>query len=258
MITLCVLMPVFRRHRLANNAVACFLANTLPADVCAHLIVIDDGDTFHDLGFGTHPAASHHVHLWKAPRFPTLAHKYRSALEEVLHHFSPEIVAIFEDDDVYLPWHLGTHIEALRGKTTAWSKPSRVWTDYRNPSHWELEPSAGRFHASIAFTADVTARWKPEAGAAFDQTFMADLERECGAPVDPLSLCPVPGYCFRWHSGEWHAQHWMSCGDNAWYDKALEAAPVPPRALLIPEFDQTTTQAIAMLQERHTYECRRS
>jgi hypothetical protein len=256
MITVIVLMPVFRRHRLANNAVACFLANILPADVRADLVVIDDGDTYADMGFATSPGHSHHVHLWKTQqRFPTLAQKYGSALDEAISDFSPDIVAIFEDDDIYLPWHLGTHIETLRGKTRAWSKPSRVWSDYRNPGHWELEPSAGRFHASIAFTADVAARWPDDNRADFDQRFMAALEAECGPPLDPLSLCSVPGYCFRWRTGTWHAQHWMSSSKVTWYDRANEAAGPPPRAVLVPEFDDQTRLTIERLSATHHEQC---
>lgn len=255
MIKLVVLMPVFRRPKHANNAVACFLANVLPADVRADLVVLDDGETFQEMGFATHPAASHRVHLWKSPRFPTLADKYNRGLKETIKDFAPDIVAIFEDDDIYLPWHLGTHVETLRGKTKSWSKPSRVWTDYRDSAQWVEENAGGRFHASIAFTADVVSRWDPGAGPQFDQTFMRDLETECGAPLDPLALCPVPGYCFRWHSGTWHAQHWMNSGESAWYDRANEAAGPPPRAVLVPEFDAQTRLTIERLSAARHEHC---
>lgn len=234
-----VIMPVYRRVKTACNATACFLLQTLPADCQAKLFVIDDGDTFADLGFGSAPPRV--VTLWKhARRFSTLAAKYNAAMDEILRDWGPDVVALFDDDDVYLPWHLGVHAEALQGRARAWSKPSTILTDY----HGDIrrESAAGRFHASIAFTADVQSRWDETAGPEFDQKFMAALKEECGEPVDPLNLCPKPSYVFRWHTGHYHAQWWMNRPGNAWYEDVEKHAPQPTRALLIPELDDVTAR----------------
>ena len=239
-----VVMPVFRRVKTACNATACFLAQILPADCRATLFVFDDGDTFADLGFASSPDRS--VVLWKASRrFPSLGAKYTSALEAVLRDDRPDIVAIFEDDDVYLPWHLGVHVECLRGKSGAWSKPSKILTDY----HGDLreENAAGRFHGSIAFTADVAARWPEDGGADFDQRFMAALRDECGPPRDPLEVYPKPSYIFRWHTGDYHAQWWMNGQGSGWYDQVEKYVPDPPRALLVPEMDNFTLEVYESL-----------
>ena len=229
-----VLMPVYRRPRLAENAAACFLAQILPADCRAHLLILDDGDTFTDVP----PSPAHHsIHLLKSPtRFPNLGAKYNAGLQTALNDLRPDVVALFDEDDHYLPWHLRAHAECLRGKPRAWSKPSRVWSDYRAPGAWRLEDGAGRFHGSIAFTADVAARWPEIPDPDFDQQFMARLAAECGPPCDPLGVFRVPGYCFRWHSGTWHGEQFARFGAQ-WYERAGEAAkPVPP-APLRPAFD---------------------
>ncbi len=245
-----VIMPVFRRVAAARNAVACFLHQTLPADWAARLFVIDDGDTFVSIKTASTP--THGVSLWRTPqRFPSLPAKYNRALAAILDDYQPDLAALFDDDDVYLPWHLGVHIEALRGKRRAWSKPSLVLSDYSGTPRQEV--AAGRFHGSIAFTADITTRWDETAGPDFDQRFMAALGAECGPAVDPLEICPNPSYLFRWHTGSYHGQWWMSEGGNVWYDRVAEHVPDPPRAELAAEFDEFTR---SFMQQRGSHDCR--
>lgn len=232
-----VIMPVYRRVATACNATACFLLQTLPADCEATLFVIDDGDTFSDLGFGSLPPRE--VALWKrARRFSTLAGKYNAAIDEIARDYQPDVVALFDDDDVYLPWHLGVHAEMLRGKRKAWSKPSQIWTDYHGEPR--LENAAGRFHGSIAFTGDVESRWDETAGPDFDQRFMAALRQECGEPADPLTACAKPSYVFRWHTGHYHGQQTMDRPGNAWYEAISTLVPEAPRAILVPQLDPFT------------------
>ncbi len=236
-----VIMPVYRRVKTACNAAACFLLQILPADCQAKLFVIDDGDTFGDLGFGSGPPRT--VTLWKRPRrFSTLAAKYNAAMDEIVRDDHPDVVVLFDDDDVYLPWHLGVHAEALRGRNRAWSKPSTILTDY----HGDIRPenAAGRFHGSIAFTGDIQSRWDETAGPDFDQKFMASLRAECGEPLDPLTLCPKPSYVFRWHTGHYHGQWGMHRPGNAWYEEVEKHVPQPPRAILIPQLDDVSTRIL--------------
>lgn len=239
-----VIMPVYRRVKTACNAVACFLSQILCVGCEARLFVIDDGDTFSDLGFAT--SYPHSVALWKtARRFSTLAAKYNAAKREILKDYNPDMIVLFDDDDVYLPWHLGVHAEALRGKSKAWSKPSRVLTDYWGDIR--EEDATGRFHGSIAFTADIESEWDESAGPDFDQKFMAALRAECGEPLDPLQIYPKPGYIFRWHTGHYHGQWWMNEPGNAWYERAEKHVPHPPQAVLSPQFDDFTLEILRSL-----------
>lgn len=236
-----VIMPVFRRPKTACNATGCFLLQSLPPEVHAQLFVIDDGGTFSSLGQAF--PAHRNVALWRTGRrFSTLAAKYNRALEDILSHYSPDIVALFDDDDVYLPWHLLVHAIALRDKERAWSKPSRVLTDFHGGI--QEETADGRFHGSIAFTANVASRWDERAGENFDQIFMASLFAECGPAIDTLSVYPKPSYLFRWHTGYYHGQWGMGKAGNAWYEQVEIIAPEPPRDVLVAKLDAFTEKLL--------------
>lgn len=239
-----VIMPVYRRVATARNATACFLLQTLPADCEATLFVIDDGDTFDHIGF--FPSPPRYVALYRrARRFSTLAGKYNAAIREILNDYHPDIFVLFDDDDVYLPWHLGVHAETLRGRRKAWSKPSEILTDY----HGDIRPEKadGRFHGSIAFTADIESRWDETAGPDFDQRFMAALQQECGPPLDTLKTYPKHSYIFRWHTGHYHGQWWMDRPGNGWYEEAEKYVPEAPREGLIPQMDDFTANVMMRL-----------
>ncbi|GIW59077.1 MAG: hypothetical protein KatS3mg087_0143 [Patescibacteria group bacterium] len=235
-----LLMPVFRRAKLACNAVACYLAQRLPEDGEAVLYVLDDGGTFRGLGFT--PPVTHRVELRRYERrFPTLATKYSAALDEILPLEKPDIVLVYEDDDVYLPWHVKVHMEVLRGRRRAWSKPSRVLTDY---SGEVKEEAATGSHGSIAFTADIESRWEALRGKHFDLWFMEGLRGEGGDPLDPMQVYGKPSYLFRWHTGYYHGQWYMNRPGNYWYEVVEQLAPRPEEALLVPRFDEFTVSVL--------------
>ncbi len=59
-----------------------------------------------------------------------------------------KILVVREDDDIYLPHHISSHVTAMEGQL--WSKPSTVLSDYTGQI--EEEDATGRFHTSMAFT----------------------------------------------------------------------------------------------------------
>jgi len=240
-----VIMPVYRRARLACNAAACFLGQALPRDCSAELIVIDDGGTFSHIEAETRDATRRIELRSFDRRFPSLAAKYNAAVESLETRGEARLAVLFDDDDVYLPWHLSAHVTALaedlaQGRP-AWSKPARVWSDYSGT--WKQEDAAGRFHGSIAFSLPCPVRWDTQAGPDFDQRFMTALRNEFGRPRDPLSVNPVPGYGFRWHTHTWHVQHFDRYGES-WYDELGAVVPPMEPAPLVPEFDSQTIRVL--------------
>lgn len=230
-----VIMPVFRRVKMARNATQCFLLQELPDDCEATLFVVDDGETFTRLAFS--PPPSHNVVLWSyLERFPTLAAKYNKAIHRILNFYQPDIFVLFDDDDIYFPWHLKANAELLRGKKKAWAKPSEIITDYDG----DIRVGAILGHGGIAFTADVESRYDENAGFDFDARFMNSLHQECGPPLDTLTVHPKHSYLFRWHTGHYHSQWWMNRPGNAWYEEAGKHNPIAPRQELFPEFDDFT------------------
>ncbi len=59
-----------------------------------------------------------------------------------------QILVVWEDDDIYLPHHISSHVAAMDGHL--WSRPSKVLSDYTGEVR-EAD-ATGRFHASLAMT----------------------------------------------------------------------------------------------------------
>jgi hypothetical protein len=128
-----------------------------------------------------------------------------------------------------------------------WSKPSQVLTDY--PGHIITESSAGRFHGSLAFNRVVwesIGGWPISHQANFDQQMIRRLD-EFGPPGDPIFFAS-PSYIFRWHTGHYHGQSTMDTpGDQEWYAKAAQSAPVQRVDRIAPKFDILTESFYAPL-----------
>jgi shikimate kinase len=116
-----------------------------------------------------------------------------------------EILVIWEDDDIYLPWHISAHVVGLCA-TKQFSKPSRILCHLND----ELQEynAAGRFHGSISFTRSALCEirgWPLTLRGDFDQTFMGQLAK-LGHVADSLSA-KGPSYIFRGASTQnYHGQ----------------------------------------------------
>lgn len=229
------LCPTFRRPNLAGNAAACFLAQKI--DLPHKLIIWEDGGALKAGRYGS-------VQVVTSGRFPNLGAKYNALAKLAITEYNADYLAVWEDDDIYLPHYLEAHILALTQSGAAWSKPSRVLSLYTGKL--EEEPAAGRFHASILLTrrAWESVRWQENGRADFDQQLMASLTQKFGPPADPLEVESQPQYIFRWGStGMPHGQHFMrSPEDNSWYQRAETAFPQVPPDALRPVFDLETAR----------------
>jgi glycosyltransferase involved in cell wall biosynthesis len=229
------LCPTFRRPRLLANALACFLAQDYPASR-RELVILDDGGDF----------ASHSGDGWRlvavAERLPSLPAKYNTLAELA----AGDVLVVWEDDDVYLPWHITAHAASLA--EGGFSKPSRVLANFDGP-FVEIDPGVS-YHGSIAFTRtafEAAGKWPPTRRASFDVDFMAAL-RDAAPMVDPCRSHP-PSYAFRWGStGAYHGQGLMFSADNeTWYGQIASLAPAPstPVGRLAPQMDRETAALFA-------------
>lgn len=229
------LCPTFRRPRLLANSLACFLAQDYPASR-RELIILDDGGDFD----------SHTGDRWQivsaAERYPSLPDKF-NALAELARG---DILIVWEDDDIYLPWHVTAHAAALAAG--GFSKPSRILANFEGP-FVEIDPG-GSYHGSIAFSRaayDAAGGWPATRWANFDIQFMHALAA-ASPPVDPCADHP-PSYAFRWGStGAYHGQGLMSSADNeTWYDHIpqLVGPRSGPSLQLEPALDIETAALLA-------------
>ncbi len=229
------LCPTYRRPALLANSMACFVAQDYPADR-RELIILDDA--------GQLQCCRHDG--WEVISIPRRFQSLPEKFNAIAGLAKGEILFVWEDDDIYLPWHLSAHVESLRG-SRGYSKPSRVRSHFHG--EWREEDASGRFHASIGFTRalfDSVGGWPLTHRGDFDQQFMAQLA-QAGPPVDPVAHQP-PSYVFRWEAtNAYHGQGLMqSPSDEGWYQRACDVATSEHPIELFPEFDSHTLQCFAV------------
>jgi hypothetical protein len=205
---LAALCPTFGRPRLAANALACFLAQDYPAQE-RRMFILDDA--------GQIPTQAHET--WEVisvpTRYPSLTEKFNQ-LARVALDWGADGLVVWEDDDIYLPWHLQCY--ALELKPGGWCHPKEVWSLYTG--QLMREGAAGRFHASLALSKEIYQKiggWPDTKRGDFDQQLIARLtqERTPGRPDN----WDEPSYVYRW--GSTHADHgsarMKSAADETWY-----------------------------------------
>ncbi len=202
------LCPTYRRPKLLENSIACFLAQDYPADR-RELIVLDDaGELQNQTGDG-----------WQIISIPRRFRSLPEKFNALAGLACGEILVVWEDDDIYLPHHISSHVTAMDGHL--WSKPSKVLSDYTGQI--QEEDATGRFHASLAFTRQAfgqVAGWPLTLRGDFDQQLIARLNSR-GIAGDPCEFA-TPAYLFRWGStGAYHGQALMrGPDDETWYADA--------------------------------------
>ncbi len=163
-----------------------------------------------------------------------------------------EILVVWEDDDIYLPHHISSHVAAMEGHL--WSKPSKVLSDYTGQI--QEEEATGRFHASLAFTRQAfeqVGAWPLTMRGDFDQQLLARLTAT-GPSGDPCSVAG-PGYVFRWGSTDaYHGQALMrGPEDEEWYSAAGNQVSMQHAAETVaPSLDQQTSFCFHALANHST------
>lgn len=221
--------PTYCRPQTLANLIACFEAQTYPADRLRLLILDDVGQ------YPSQPSGDRWEIVSIRKRFASLPAKF-NALAGLC---DSDIIVVAEDDDSFLPEHTTCHVLAL--DEGDFSKPSRVLSDYqcRIGEHRE-EQAAGRFHGSVAFW---RSHWERKAGwplshrANFDQQMMSHFSAD-SITVDPCRF-GSPQYVFRWHTSHYHGQSQATGPEDAgWYSRFSRNAE--PVATIVPKFDSYT------------------
>jgi len=130
----------YNRPAQLAEAVESFLRQTYPAEL-RELVILDDAGQYA-------PDACDHLPgvklITSKHRFRTLGEK-RNACAALA---SPDVdaYAVWDDDDIYLPWHLQAMAEVFAAGN-AWSLPAEVWIDRR--TYLERKATKGLFHGSV-------------------------------------------------------------------------------------------------------------
>jgi hypothetical protein len=181
------------------------------------LVILDDAGQYE-------PAAGERWRLVSvSPRFATLGEKRNAAAGYV----SPEVeaLAVWDDDDLYLPWALSASVAALR--QAPWSRPSLVLHPQPDGT---LRPhrTGGLFHGGWAYHREVFHRCGgyPAMNNGEDQALAARFVQARTPQADPICLGYQPFYVYVWGSGS----HLSGMGPDGY--RSLGALAVERTAVL--------------------------
>jgi len=174
-----------------GELVRCFQYQDYPY---RELIILDDAGQYED-GEGEN---------WRlvslSRRFATLGEKRNAAAALV----SPDVeaLAVWDDDDLYLPWALSASVAALR--RAPWSRPSLVLHPTSDGS-LRQHRTGGLFHGGWAYRRGLFQLLGGYAAVSNgeDQELAARLARTHVGHADPIRLGFRPFYVYRW-AGGWH------------------------------------------------------
>jgi glycosyltransferase involved in cell wall biosynthesis len=228
-------MPTYgRRAELLANSLACFESQSHQDRL---LVIYDDLGTLQGCRInmpGVLVISTKH-------RAQSVGAKYNTMVDYLIDQQIPfDAIAVYDDDDIYLPNYLASHAQALASHF--WSKPSQIISAYHQPP--AVESGAGRFHGSVALWRDYAnylsrlhgQTWIETTRATFDQEFIARCA-DRGVPGDPCQFAE-PQYVYRWQTtGAGHCSGLM--GREDWYER-YQPDSREPIAELTPIFDADT------------------
>jgi len=199
----------FLRPRPLGQMIRCFELQDYPADK-RELVVLDDAGQY--AGMSNIECRMSNVELtlaargtgWKlystSQRFATLGEKRNAAAGLVSDE--AEALAVWDDDDLYLPWALSASAAALH--RAPWSRPSLVLHPRPNGS-LAKHRTGGLFHGGWAYRRSVFERvgGYPAINNGEDQALARRFAQIDAGHADPCSLGFEPFYVYTWHGG-WH------------------------------------------------------
>jgi hypothetical protein len=157
---LCLCPTYNRPWRLLEESLACFHSQVHKD---AFLLIYDD------LGAFPEQRHSNWALISTPTREPGIVEKYNRMLE-LAQEFGPfDAIALWDDDDISLPNHLHYHAQVLQDYELSY--PSHVYSTYTGQRL--IEPSGGRFWASLAIRYDAFVR-----AGGFVLTRRADFDQQ--------------------------------------------------------------------------------
>jgi len=157
-------------------------------------------------------------------RFPTLGQKRNAAAELV----SPDVtaLAVWDDDDLYMPWALRASGEALR--SADWSRPSLVLHPQPDGA-LRRHRTGGLFHSGWAYLREVFQKvgGYPDMDNGEDQGLAARFERLGVVPAAPAALGFAPVLVYPWTGS--HISRAGPNGYKKWGRRAVAPATIQPK-----------------------------
>lgn len=196
----------FNRPHLLADSIECFNRQTYPLQK-RELIILDDAGQYEE------QAGPGWWLLSVGKRFRTLGEKRNASAALV--SADVDALAVWDDDDVYLPWHLEQAAEVLQAGAD-WSRPDRLWVDH--PKQFKPKMARGLFHAAWIFTRDafIRAGGYPAMQSGQDQKLGGRLRRAGAAFASPTPAGRA-SFVLRW--GTVKTPHLSAMSRNNGYER---------------------------------------
>lgn len=216
-------MPTYGRPLYVNEAVAMFLEQDYPAK---ELIILNDcpGQIF------TCDLPEVHV-INASERYPTLGEKRNACIDLA----RGEIIAVWDDDDVYLPWQLSLSQQEMRRFDTPFYRPAKFWT-YWGEDHLREDQMAPGWvsHPTTLFKKDLWEKVEgyPAMDSGEDGQFFHRIHEYCGKDFIKYEIGQEDtSFILR---GKSHYQHMSISGGEQPLDTKPGTYPVEPTEIQDP------------------------
>ena len=229
--TIGCLCVTYDRPAALARMIGCFDAQTYPQRT---LMILDDAGQYDNQTGDRWCLASLPV------RFATLGEK-RNACAALLPAAS--LLSVWDDDDIYLPWHLETLVAALRDAD--WAVPREVLIR-RAGDRLSRQPGGGLFHSGWGFRRTLFRRvgGYPAIGNGEDRG-LAERFRRAGTRSTPYESLRGPSLLYSWFADA-GAVHLSAAGGSA-TTRPMSAAPTIVRVgRVVPVPFEVTANGLAL------------
>ena len=189
----------YKRPQLLAQAVESFLRQDYPAEL-RELIVLDDADQYS-------PQGGKGWQIVSVPqRFRTLGEKRNASAALV--SSDVDAYCVWDDDDIYLPWHLSAAAQALTDAD--YSIPTALYVDKR--TRLERKENQYLFHGAWAFRRSAFDQvcGYPFIQSGQDQGLLKRFKAAKLRRGDPIQFDDRPSYVYRWYTA--HSSHLSAMG----------------------------------------------
>jgi len=189
--------PTYKRPKHMAAAVKCFEEQDYPKDRCELIILDDAGQVNSCTGEN-----------WKlvstTDRVGNLWGKFNAIAE--LRNPETDIICVWEDDDIYLPWHISSIAKSRKSGEKQFFAPSFAYSNYgQTMGDVVKENCSGRFHATWAYSIEL---WKDVNGYESVLNINGDkvMREKCLRSAGEYTRYEGtnPSYIYRWARADWH------------------------------------------------------
>lgn len=187
------LCPTYGRFSKLRDSLSCFLHQTYPYK---ELLILNDAPVSFRCPFPNVTVVN------KDDMYETLGYKRQAILEMA----DGQLVSHWDDDDLYLPWHLEKNVEKLRENDWGCVKPKyALMLVGSEGGPWRMKgPEENVFEAMITFRRKEALDLGGYSNKSSGQTLK--LLNAFGGRYHVYKPEPFPSFIFRWNNGVRHIQ----------------------------------------------------